>query len=74
MASAAPFVITSELVGDGRAGNPDGLNIDVTITGDTTSEFTNWVIDLDMAVSHPDAALHEFLCEPGRGLERLSDL
>ena len=60
VASATPFVITSELVGDGRAGNPDGLNIDVTITGDTDSEFTNWLIDLDMAVSHPLAALHEF--------------
>ena len=40
--------------------NPNGLNIDVTITGDTTSDLTFWTIDLDMAAIYPDAALHEF--------------
>lgn len=60
VASAAPFVITSELTGDGRPANPDNLNIDVTITGDTTSDLTTWVVDLDMAAIYPSAALHEF--------------
>jgi hypothetical protein len=60
MASATPFVITSELTGDIRPDSLDGLNIDVTITGDTDSEFTNWVINLDMAAIFPGAALHEF--------------
>ncbi len=60
VASATPFVITAELTGDGRPANPDGINIDVEITGDTTSDVTNWVVDLDMAAIYPNAALHEF--------------
>ena len=59
-ASAAPFTIMSELTGDGRPGNPQLMDIDVTITGDTTSNITNWTVNLDMAADHPDAALHEF--------------
>jgi hypothetical protein len=58
-AVAAPFTITSTLTGDNRPENPDGLNILVTITGDTLSATTDWVIDLVMPL-HPSAALHEF--------------
>jgi hypothetical protein len=60
IAAAAPFTITSQLVGDGRTANPDGLNVDVKISGDTTSDLAYWIVDLDMALSHPAAALHEF--------------
>ena len=60
IAAAVPFNITSELTGDGRPGNPDGLDVDVTIVGDTTSEFTFWTVDLDMALVHPDASLKQF--------------
>ena len=59
-ARAAPFTLVSELTGDGRPGNPDLLDIDVSITGDTTSNITNWTVNLDMAADHPDASLHEF--------------
>ena len=59
-ASATPFVIKSELTGDSRPDSLDFLNIDVTITGDTDSEFTNWLVDLDMAATYPGAELHEF--------------
>ena len=57
---AAPFTLVSELTGDGRPGNPDLLDIDVSITGDTTSNITNWTVNLDMDADHPDASLHEF--------------
>jgi hypothetical protein len=59
-AQASPFVVTSTLTGDARTANPDGIVINVTITGDTTSNLTNWVIDLNSNPPHPDAALHEF--------------
>jgi hypothetical protein len=58
--AAAPFSINATLTGDGRAGNPDNLTIDVTIIGDDTSNVTNWIVDLTMDLTHPDAALHEF--------------
>jgi PEP-CTERM motif len=59
-AEADPFTITSVLTGDFRAGNPDNLVVNVTITGDTTSNVTNWLVDLDMASVHPDATLGVF--------------
>jgi hypothetical protein len=59
-AEAVPFTINSQLVGDFRSGNPDGLVVNVTITGDTTSNQTNWLVDLDMAAVHPNARLGVF--------------
>ena len=57
---AAPFTINATLTGDGRPANPDNLSVDVTISGDDTSNVTNWVVDLTMDAFHPGAALHEF--------------
>ena len=59
-AEAVPFTVTSVLTGDFRASNPDNLLVNVTITGDTTSNVTNWLVDLDMAASHPSARLGVF--------------
>jgi hypothetical protein len=59
-AEAIPFTVNSQLTGDFRSGNPDGLVVNVTITGDTTSNVTNWLVDLDMAASHPSARLGVF--------------
>ena len=58
-AEAVPFTVTSVLTGDFRASNPDNLLVNVTITGDTTSNVTNWLVDLDMA-AHPSARLGVF--------------
>lgn len=58
-AQAIPFEITSQLIGDARQANPDGLVVDVTITGDTTSNVVSWLIDLN-SPQHPDMKLHEF--------------
>lgn len=57
---ATPINLFATLAGDGRPGNPDELKLDVTITADTTSNVATWMVDLDMAVVHPKAALHEF--------------
>ncbi len=59
-AMAVPFTINATLTGDARLLIPDNLNVDVTVTGDTTSAVTNWLIDLDMAATHPNARLGEF--------------
>jgi hypothetical protein len=59
-AEAVPFTINSQLTGDFRSGNPDGLVVNVTITGDTTSNQVNWLVDLDMASVHPSARLGVF--------------
>jgi hypothetical protein len=58
-AEAVPFTITTTLTGDFRADNPDSLLVNVTIIGDTTSNVTHWLVDLDMAL-HPDATLDVF--------------
>lgn len=58
-AYATPFTITSQLTGDIRLNNPDNLFIDVTITGDTTSNQAFWTIDINSPL-HPDAKLDEF--------------
>jgi PEP-CTERM motif len=58
-AEAVPFTITSVLTGDARPGNPDNLFVNVTITGDTTSNQTQWLVDLNMP-SHPSARLGVF--------------
>jgi hypothetical protein len=56
---AEPLFVSATLSGDGRLNNPDDLSALVTITGDTTSRVSSWVIDLAMTDSHPAAALHE---------------
>jgi hypothetical protein len=53
-------VFSATLSGDGRVDNPDDLSALVTITGDTASNVTNWILDLTMDATHPTAALHEF--------------
>jgi PEP-CTERM motif len=59
-AEAVPFTVNSTLTGDFRDGNPDGLVVNVTVTGDTTSNQTQWLVDLDMAAVHPNARLGAF--------------
>lgn len=58
-AQATPFTITSQLTGDIRLDNPDNLFIDVTITGDTTSNVALWTVDINSPL-HPNAKLDEF--------------
>ncbi|MXS85863.1 PEP-CTERM sorting domain-containing protein [Nitrosomonas sp. HPC101] len=58
-AYATPFTITSQLTGDPRPGNPDNLIVDVTITGDTTSNQTSWLIDIN-STAHPNIKLGAF--------------
>lgn len=56
---AVPFTITATLTGDIRPENPDNLLVNVTITGDTTSNTTSWVVDINSPL-HPDADLGAF--------------
>ena len=58
-ADAEPLYLSATFSGDGRLENPDDLNILVTVTADSTSNVSNWVIDLAMDDRHPAAALHE---------------
>ena len=58
-ASAAPFTLSTTLTGDFRADNPDNLFINVTVTGDTTSNVVNWVVDINSPL-HPNAVLDVF--------------
>lgn len=58
-AEAVPFTITSVLTGDIRPQNPDNLIVNVTVTGDTTSNETSWVLDIDSPL-HPNATLGGF--------------
>lgn len=58
-AYATPFTITSQLTGDPRPGNPDNLIVDVTITGDTTSNQTSWLIDIN-SPEHQNIKLDAF--------------
>jgi hypothetical protein len=55
-AEAVPFTITSVLTGDIRPQNPDNLIVNVTVTGDTTSNVTNWLVDINSPL-HPQATL-----------------
>jgi hypothetical protein len=58
-AEAVPFTLTADLVGDFRAENPDNLLVHVIVTGDTTSNLTQWTIDLD-SLLHPNLTLGGF--------------
>ena len=59
-AGAAPILISTTLTGDPRPNNPDNLRVNVSVTGDTTWNYTLWNIDLDMQAFHPNARLDEF--------------
>lgn len=58
-AFATPISIVSTLTGDGRPTNPDNLIVDVTITGDTTSNVVSFKFDINSPL-HPNAKLDEF--------------
>jgi len=58
-ALAVPFTVTSTLTGDIRAANPDNLIVNVTITGDTTSNQATWLVDINSPL-HPNVKLDEF--------------
>lgn len=58
-AEAVPFTITSVLTGDIRAQNPDNLVVNVTVTGDTTSNLISWVLDIN-SPQHANATLGGF--------------
>lgn len=60
MAQAVPFTITSTLIGDPRPVRLDNIIVDVTITGDTTSNQTFWTVDLNSPIAHPDMRLGGF--------------
>lgn len=58
-AFATPFTITGQLLGDPRLTNPDGLIVDVTINGDTTSNTATWLVDINSPL-HTGIKLDEF--------------
>jgi hypothetical protein len=58
-ANAVPISISAALTGDARSANPDNLFINVTIAGDTNSNFVDWVVDVASPL-HPNAKLDEF--------------
>lgn len=60
--TAGAFIITSQLTGDLRSDNPDGMVIDVTITVDeiNSPETASWVVDLNSPGAHPDMKLDVF--------------
>lgn len=58
-ASAEPFTLTTTLTGDVRLENPDNIFVGVTVTGDTTSNVLNWVVDINSPL-HPNAVLDAF--------------
>ncbi|ADE15324.1 protein of unknown function DUF1555 [Nitrosococcus halophilus Nc 4] len=55
--SAQAVLINAQLTGDGRAGNPDLLQVDVLI--DVTGNVAEWDITVD-TTNHPDIKLDEF--------------
>ena len=59
IAHSIPFIIEGVLTGDIRDDNPDNLFVNVTVTGDTTSNQAFWTIDIN-SPDHPDVKLDEF--------------
>src|SRR5690606_9610591 len=59
LAQAVPFTIGAQLTGDPRLNNPDNLIVDVTITGDTTTNQAFWRVDLN-STAHPNIKLGAF--------------
>ena len=60
LAAAAPINLSALLTGDPRPANPDGLEVLVSVLGDTSSNVTQWTVDLRMNDEHPNARLDEF--------------
>jgi PEP-CTERM motif-containing protein len=58
-ASAEPFTLTTTLTGDFRLENPDNLFVDITVSGDTTSNALSWTVDINSPL-HPTAVLDAF--------------
>lgn len=60
--TASAFIITSQLTGDLRSDNPDGMVIDVTITVDeiNSPQTASWVVDLNSPGAHPGMKLDVF--------------
>lgn len=56
--SALPILVSAQLTGDPRPGNPDGVLIDVTIEL-IDADTVEWTIDINSPL-HPDAKLDEF--------------
>ncbi len=55
-----PFTIESQLTGDPRVGNPDGMIVDVTIVVNSANT-ANWTVDLSAnSTDHPNIKLGEF--------------
>lgn len=54
---AQAILITSQLAGDIRSANPDGIQLDVSI--DVTGNKASWIIDLNSPL-HPSAKLDKF--------------
>lgn len=58
-AMAVPFTLTSTLTGDPRTNNPDNIFVNVTINGDDSTNFVNFIVDLNSPL-HPNARLDAF--------------
>lgn len=59
-AQAVPINLSASLTGDARLSTTyQDLLINVTITGDTTSNVASWTVDI-ASPAHPDAKLDEF--------------
>lgn len=58
-AMAVPFTLTSTLTGDPRTNNPDNIFVNVTIAGNSTTNFVDFTVDLNSPL-HPDAKLGAF--------------
>jgi hypothetical protein len=58
-AMAAPYFISTTLSGDPRSGNPDNIFLNVTISGNDSNNYADFVVDLNSPL-HPDAKLDAF--------------
>jgi hypothetical protein len=58
--AAEPFTIEALLTGDIRLLHPDNIAVRLSVTGDSASNVTSWVVDLDSATLHPDMSLAGF--------------
>lgn len=58
-AMAVPFSLTSTMTGDPRVANPDNIFVNVTVTGDDSTNYADFVVDLNSPL-HPDAKLDAF--------------
>jgi hypothetical protein len=59
-AFASPISLTTTLLGDPRPNSPDNLAVIVSVDGNTDSNVTYWMVQLEMASYYPKARLDEF--------------